>query len=359
MINACRGSVKTGVTSLIFLSVPFLFAAGPPQKKGQAQDGLQYQVTVKREGCVVSAQGGYYNPKTFAKSTKFEKELQLMDLAFNEHPQFQSPVDLPAAFLSCRDESGTRLVFLSAPPTDGLDDLFGPQAEMTCLLADQDGNVVETKPGNLRAPEVKKRRAFFYDLLPANPGTYDCAIVLRNTTTGKAARARRSMTVPLPESSGQRLDPPLLLVPKTDRNVVFLRAANKGGEAAEESSKDLRDLFPFLSNRLAPVLNEVGAETPKLLAILRSTVLGLPGERLGFTATLRPDGGGEDIPLDTSVFDRHTKGTTDVLLLEFLLPKPLPGGFTLTIVARDERSAAQAEVSRSLKTVRYNKIPGG
>jgi VWFA-related protein len=311
----------------------------------------EIKVTVKRPGCVVTAQSGYYNPKPFAEFSEFEKQLHLMDLAFNDHPQFQNPIELPLGFWPCRDDSGTHLVFMTELPWDGLKDVLRQGAELVYVVTDQENNVVENKRGDLQIPDVKKKRVVYYGLLPGKPGAYDCSIVLRNMTTGKAARARGSVTSPPPASSGLQLDPPILLVPEEERDVVYLRLTKTDRGPADKPSAALKDLFPYLSNRLAPVLDEIRAETPHLLAVVRSTVLGIPNAHIEFTVTLRPDGGGDETPLDMSILNGQKQGKADVLLLDLPLPTLSPGSYTLTIVAKDENSEAKAGVSRTIRVI--------
>ena len=131
-------------------------------------DGQYHEIKVKalREGCNVAAQGGFYNPKPFTEFTEFEKQLHLMDLAFNEHPQFQTPVELPLVLLPCRDESGTHLVFMTELPWDGLKDVLRQATEMMYVVTDQDNNVVENKRGDLQVPDIAKNRPFIMASFP-------------------------------------------------------------------------------------------------------------------------------------------------------------------------------------------------
>jgi VWFA-related protein len=316
-------------------------------------DGQYHEIKVKvlREGCNASAQGGFYNPKPFTEFTEFEKQLHLMDLAFNEHPQFQSPVELPLVLLPCRDESGTHLVFMTELPWDGLKDVLRQATEMMYVVTDQDNNVVENKRGDLQVPDIAKKQVVYYGLLSSKPGVYDCAIVLRNMTTGKAARARGSVTVLQPVYSGLHLDPPLLLVGEADRDVVYLRLTKTDSKAAATSAVALKDLFPFLSNRYVPVVDEIREETSKVLAIVRSTVLDIPNAQIEFSASLKPSAEGDEILLEPSILSGKRQGKTDVLLLEFPLPKLRPGHYTLSITAKDENSEAKAEVSRTIRII--------
>ena len=67
-----------------------------------APDGRfhEIKVEVKRKGCQVRAQTGYFDPKPFKEFTPLEKELQLFDLALNERSNFSLPKTFPTAALS-------------------------------------------------------------------------------------------------------------------------------------------------------------------------------------------------------------------------------------------------------------------
>jgi len=311
----------------------------------------EIKVKVKREGCAVSAQSGYYNPKPFTEFSEFEKQLHLMGLAFSENPQFQSSVELPLVVLPCRDESGTNLVFMTELPGESLKEIMRQQTEMVSLIVDQDNNVIESKGGDVQIPDISKKRVVYYGLISPKPGAYDCLMILRNMVTGKAARARGAATVSQPVLSGLQLDPPLLLIPTADKDVVYFKLTIKDKKAVGQSAMVLKDLFPFLSNRLAPVMNDIPKGTSEVLAVVRSTVLNVPQAKIEFSASLKPSAGGEDVPLPSSILEGKKQGKTDILLLEFSLPELRPGDYTLTLVAQDKNSEVKTEVNRAIKII--------
>lgn len=314
----------------------------------------EIKVKVKREGCNVSAQSGYYNPKPFTEFSEFEKQLHLMDLAFNEHPQFQSPFELPFIALPCRDESGTHLVFMTDLPWEGLKEIVRQQTEMVYVVIDQDDNVIENKRGDIQIPDISKKQVVYYGIISPKPGAYDCVMILRNLVTGKAARARGAATVSQPVLSGLQLDPPLLLVPTADKDVAYFRLTdkdNKDKEAVDTSAIGLKDFFPFLSNRLVPVMDEIQRETSKVLAIVRSAVFNVPNADIEFSASLKPSPGGEEVPLSLSILNGKRQGKADILLLEFPFPEIKLGEYTLTIVAMDKNSEAKTGVSRTIRVI--------
>jgi len=58
------------------------------------------KVDVKRKGCEVHAQMGYFNPKPYSEYSDLEKQLQLFDLTLSERPLFQTPLTFSVNGLS-------------------------------------------------------------------------------------------------------------------------------------------------------------------------------------------------------------------------------------------------------------------
>ncbi len=60
----------------------------------------EVKVEVKRKGCEVRAQAGYFNPKPFSEYSDLEKQLHLFDLALNERAFSRMPAYVPMIALS-------------------------------------------------------------------------------------------------------------------------------------------------------------------------------------------------------------------------------------------------------------------
>ncbi len=316
-------------------------------------DGQFHEIKVKvnREDCLVSSQSGYYNPKPFSQFSKFEKELHLMDLAFSENAQFQTPVELALVVLPCQVESGTHLIFMAELPWERLEEIMKPPMEVVSIVIDQDNNMIVSKGGDIEIPDISKKRLVYYGMIPLNPGVYDCVMILRNMQTGKAARARGAATVPQTVTSGLQLDSPLLLVPTADKDVAYFRLTKQDKEPIDKFASGLKDLFPFLTNRLAPVMDEIPKGTSEVLAMVRSMVHNIPNANIEFSAYLKAGAGGEAIPLSPSILNGKRQGKLDILLLSLPLPGLEPGDYTLTLVAQDKNSGAKTEVSRRIKII--------
>jgi len=309
----------------------------------------EIRVKVRREGCVISTQNGYYSPKPFTEFSDFEKQLHLMDLTLNENAQFEDPTELPLCGLPCSSESGTYLVLMVQLPWDALNEVMQAPAEVVSMVIDQDFKVVESKGGYIQVPDVSKKRVVYYDLISLKPGAYNCVMVLRNMKTGKAARARGAVFIPQPATSGLTLDLPLLLIPSIDKDVAYFRLAKQGRNAPDKPANSLQDFFPFLSNRLVPVIDKIPKGTRQVLAIARSMVLNIPDARIEVFASLRQAPGEEEISLSPSLLKSNRQGKVDVLLLELSFPELKPGDYTLTLVAKDAKSGARTEARRRIR----------
>lgn len=309
----------------------------------------EVKVRVKREGCVVSAQSGYYNPKPFVQFSDFEKDLHLMDLAFYENPQFQSPTELPLTALPCHDDSGAHLIIMAELPWENLREIVQPPVEVVSIVIDQNNNAVETKGGYVQIPDMAKKRIVYYSIISLNPGAYNCVMIVRNMKTGQSARARGAAIVPEPPASGLQLGPLLLLVPTADKDTAYFKLAKQNKETEGAAARTLEEFFPFLSNRLVPVMDEIPGGTFPVMGIIRAMAFNLPEVVVELSASLKADSGGKEIPISPSILKSERRGRVDILLLEFPLPQLEPGDYTLTLVATDEKSGVRTEVSRKIR----------
>jgi VWFA-related protein len=318
---------------------------------GEKWDGKfhEIKVKVKRPGCVISAQIGYYNPKPFAELSEFEKQLQLLDLAFSDQPRFQSPLELPAVVLPGRDDSGPYLIFMSELPSEVIQEVASQQIEATSIAIDQERNVVAHTSRLVQIPDVSGKQIVCYGLVAPKTESNECVMILRNMSTGKAARARGSARIPEPILGGLRMDQPLFLVPLDDGEVVYFGLGS--GDKRTSGQTTLQDLLPFLSNRLKPVMNEIGRATSKLFAIVRCAASDMPNADIDFEASLKESRSGADFPLRPAVLDVKSQGKSVAFLLELALPELHIGDCSLVLRCKDKSSGAKSEMSRTIKVV--------
>lgn len=308
----------------------------------------EIKVNVTRPRCLVHTQGGYYSPKPFASFSDFEKKLHLMDLLFSDSPQYYQPVEMEGVSLSCADKAGSYLVSLAEFPVESAKEILERKPELVNVTIGQDNQIIDSKIGAIQLPDLSRKIIICYDLLSVKPGAYDSCTVLRSMETGKAARSKTAAQVPEIASSGIQLDPPLLLLTTSGRDVSYIRFKKK---EAGKPALTLDEFYPFLAKKLVPVMGSIRQGTSKLMAIIRSTVLNVPQAEIKFSAFLKPGSGGEDIPLSPSILGRRKRGMTDILLLELSIPEIKSGDYLLTIVAQDDRSGVRAGTSRTVKII--------
>lgn len=165
---------------------------------GEKWDGKYHKikVKVKKKGCKVHAQGGYYNPKPFLKYSKLEKQLHLVDLALIERPLFQDPFHFPLeAIFSAGDEEYNLTLSLKIP-SDKLSELSGKKVEIVSLIFDEKDNVVRLKREEMDLSRLPEEEFQHTSQLLIPPGSYKCRVVIRNLETGKSAVGAASVKIP-------------------------------------------------------------------------------------------------------------------------------------------------------------------
>jgi len=153
-------------------------------------------VKVKKKGCKVHAQGGYYERKPFTEYSKLEKQLHLVDLALNERPLFQDPVHFPLEAVWNPDDEATALKLKLSLPEWSLGEISGKEVEIVSLIFDEKDDVA----GMQREPaDFSKQAAWEFQHtshFSVPPGKYRCRVVIRNLQTGQAAVGACKVDIP-------------------------------------------------------------------------------------------------------------------------------------------------------------------
>jgi hypothetical protein len=297
----------------------------------------EIKVKVKRKGCRVIAQEGYFNPKPFWEFSEFEKQLHFLDLALNENPYSQSPLDFPLRILTCFSQQDTGLIILSELSKEKMREVMGSDTELAVLILDKSQNVVDSSQGKIDFSSVSGSYVYPYAIFYVPPSDYDCRLVLRNLKTGRAAVARAEASL-LEKQEGIQLLPPLLLVP--GKSAAFMKVSKSSDEKARLS---LNKVYPFVSSRHAPLLEELTLGTSKLLAVTPCLVRNIPKPKIQFSAYLIRQPTGEKIILPCSILTtKKSEEKPDYSLLELSLPDLTSGRYFLYLVAE-----AQGTLSKS------------
>lgn len=252
-------------------------------------DGKFHKVRVRvlRKGVDVETQGGYFSPKPFREYTSFERLLHIVDLALSEAPQFQVPFEIPVAALPLMVKGWPQVLVVGRASLAEQAEVLGKRTEVFLLVFNEPGDVTQISRLRPSLPEGEKGTVVPSFLLPLKPGSYRCAIVLRNMETGRGARGSASVNVAGQPAKALSLDPPLLLEPDTSSRDVASSA-----EAVPAA------LYSFDGEAFAPALGGIPAGREKLFAALRLS--GAAAEaRFGLAAALVDPQTGErrDVPL--------------------------------------------------------------
>jgi len=313
-------------------------------------DGKYHKINVKvkQKGCVVHAQGGYFNPKPFTKFSKFEKKLHLMNLALADTPQFQVPLDLPLIALPCSEEKESNFALLSEIRLDEIEKVGKEKAEVVALVFDQENNIVVSSRGEIDFSKISHKKILPYAILSLSPGQYKCRIVLRSLETGKGAVASSSVDIPEPLDSGMRLYPPLLLIPEGD--VYYIKASKKQKKETGSEPLSLINIYPFLSREYSPFVGDLDQGISKLLAAVRCSVVDIQEPEIDISVNLIQHPSGEKIPLSSSILSRKKEdGNMDIFLIELQLPELKPGRYSLEITAEEKTTKLKSQATRTFQ----------
>ncbi len=307
----------------------------------------EIKVEVKREGCRVHAQSGYFNPKPFTEFSEFERKLHLIDLVFSENPYFQEPFRFPLIALPCSSKTESNLVLLSELPNDTIKEITKTESEVATLILDKDNSIVDSSQGKVTFSLMPQRTIYHYSILSLLPGKYECRIIIRNLETGKAAVASASVAIKENPAAGVRLFPPLLLIP--DKEAFYMRASKAAKENKEREPLSLNDIYPLLSNQHTPLVGCLESGTSKLLAILRCSVVEIPEPEIDISAYLVERESAQKAPLVLSILSSKAQGEADILLLELQLPELKTGDYTLEISAEEIKTHSKSEVATQFR----------
>jgi VWFA-related protein len=294
----------------------------------------EVKVEVKRKGCEVRAQAGYFNPKPFSEYSDLEKQLHLFDLALNERAFSRLPLSVPMTTLTAAAEGITRLAVLAKVPAEVTEKLSGSRVEFVTIFFDANGEIgdvvrEERDLGRLRGKEL----AFGAGAI-LRPGDYACRLVIRDMTSGLSAVASAKATVGKQQMTALSLGTPLMLGPGAGRTFVY--AAAKKGRAAFPWS----EIYPYDSSLFSPIVGELPPAAESIQVVIPCAVPGGGKPELAISAYLidTRTGARSAVPIVRS--DNVTKGPLEILTLELATADLAPGTYYLHFNAQDRATGA-------------------
>ncbi|MFB0566097.1 MAG: VWA domain-containing protein [Candidatus Aminicenantaceae bacterium] len=305
------------------------------------------KVKVKRKGYKVYAQQGYFNPKPFSKLSDFEKQVHLIGLALSKKSYFQEPLNFPLITLPCSNKKESNTVLLSEIDVERIKEVIKQKTEITTLILDTQNALVELIKGEMDFSTIPQKKIHHYTITSLVPSHYEYQVVLRNLKTGKAAVASSSVVIPEVSDSGFRLYPPLLLIP--EKETYYLFSKNKEKETKSEILS-LKEIYPFISTRNSPLIEEIDHGVPKLFAVVRCSISDIPEPEIELSAYLTQLSSGQKTSLSSSILSSKTESEEiDVLLIEFQLPELEAGEYSLYLVGEEINTKSESQTTRTFR----------
>jgi VWFA-related protein len=312
---------------------------------GTAWDGKYHAVKVelRREGCEVHAQAGYFNPKPYQQFSDLEKQLHLLDLALSPNPYHQEPLRFPLLPLNCSRSGRAYVILVSRLPVDRIKDRITGTAELLTLIYDEKQTLVFSNRGEMMFSAIPEDVLFQYTVAELPPGDYQSRMVIRDMDSGESAVAAAAIHVAEPEEQGMHMDPPLVLTPGNRARFLRLSQEPRKGEGA----RSLSEFYPFLSNRWLPLMGDLSRGTRTLMVVVRSENTAVPEPETWLSVLLKDESSGHESPLSFVVLGSTQQGPTDILLLELALPELEDGRYSLVFTAEEGSTGAVSTSSRA------------
>jgi len=290
------------------------------------------KVKVKRKGCEVRAQAGYFNPKPYSEYTKLEKELHLYDLALNERAFSRLPVNVPMVPLVYGGEAGQRLGIVAGIPTEVTAKLSGGRVEYVVVFFDNKGEVNGVVRTEADPAPIRGQNMIFSAAAELGPGTYSCRLVARDMDTGSSAVGSAVATIGTPRTANLQLSTPLILV--GGPAIVHIDA----GSPRKKDALPLPEIYAYDRSRLIPVVGELplGSETVQAMVPYRAPEEAEPD--LAFSAYVIDSKTAARTAISFSGIDRIRSGPQGLLSFEIPVDRLAPGSYFLHIHGEDRAS---------------------
>jgi len=311
---------------------------------GEREDGRfhEVKVAVKRPGCEVRAQSGYFNPKPFGELTKLEKELHLYDLALNERSLSRLPMSFPLTALDFGTGGVSGLEILATLPGEVTAKFSGQKVEYIALIFDAKNDIRDVRRLETDSRPRRGQAVVFTSGASLAPGDYTCRLVVRDMDTGLSAVRSTRATVRAAAEKGLRLGTPLLL--REETGGAYLDAGEPRGRAALA----WREVYDFDRKVLAPVAGAVSKLTPRLVAIVPYSVAGTDEPDVVLTGRLINARSGQAVPVAMILVGRTWHSAAETVSLEIPLGGVTPGKYILYINAQDRASKSMASAQTAL-----------
>ncbi len=294
------------------------------------------KIEVKRKGCQVRTQPGYFNPKPFREYTDLEKSIHLFDLALNERSEFQTPKLLSISALSYDAGQGTRVRALARIPKEVWDEFGGKTAELVALFFDAQDSLLSLQRAAVSVADYLGKELMFAAGASARPGLIKCRIIVRDLDTGQSAVASTKIYCGKSSDQGLSVYSPMPIV--KGGGLFQLEGVVKG----ISESPSWRDIYSYDASAFSPVIGAgtVGAGKIGVIVPYSSSSAGRPD--VIFKANLVNSASGENLAVPLELRESSRRGPVDVQTLELSLDNVPDGKYLLYIHVGDRLSGALA-----------------
>jgi hypothetical protein len=263
-----------------------------------------------------------------------------------DNPYFQEPFNFSLIPLPCYTKEDSNFVLLTKIPLDLMGKIAGRKTELVTFIIDKKHDMFASSRAEINFLEIPNKTVYHYMITSLPTGHfYECRVVLRNLETGEGAVALSTVEIPEELDSGLKLYPPLLLIP--EKEAVYLKAVKEQKKKQEKEPLSIADIYPFLSNRYAPLVDTLEKGSSKLFAIMRCSHREIDKPKIEISVHLTQLPSGEKTRLIYSIIRTEEEKDSNVFLLEINLPEMLPGSYSLEMAAQDTASGLE---SRAVQT---------
>ena len=298
------------------------------------------KVSVRRPGCEVHTQAGYFNPKSYSDYTAIEKRMHLVDLALSDRPIGQVPFRFPIAALAASSDPENNLFWTAEIPAAKIRERTGTKAEVTSLVFDEKDEVVFEKRSEVDFAAMASGTAFVFSRASAPPGLYRCRIVIRNPETGAAAVAGATTFVPLKKEKGLQLFPPLFLKP--DRGARYIKELLPKAPAGRAPEAAIEEAFLFDPAQYVPRLDKTFPKNTEAWAAFRCAFAGGQKRDIKLTAFFYDLQTRSQIPVPLTIIAAKERTGFKSFFAGFKIPEMESDQYRFCLVAEDSASGEKA-----------------
>jgi len=291
------------------------------------------KVSVRRPGCEVHTQAGYFSPKSFPDYTAVEKRMHLVDLALSDKPIGQVPLRFPMIAAAVAPGAADDLCLAAEIPAAKILERAGKKAEVSCLVFDDKDEIVFEQRSVEDLTALAGDAARVLALASAPPGRYRCRVIVRNLETGAAAVAAATAVVPLPKDKGLLLYSPLLF--KSDRGGRYLQEFLPKGPSRSSPAESISESLLFDMRQYAPLTEKSLKMNSEIWASVRCAFAGPKGRDIKLTAFLYDKQTQDQIAVPLTVVTKKDGEGMISFFVNLKMPEVEPDEYRFCLVAVD------------------------